>query len=85
MKMTKNIKERGMPKVNDMMKTFETGDLAAIIINPSIHDGMPHHGFHGYTGRIVGKQGDCYMVSIKVGGVTKNILSAPVHLKKIYG
>lgn len=84
-KMTKSIKQKGMPTVNEMMKTFEVGDLAAIKINPSKHSGMPHHGFQGYTGRIVGKQGDCYMVSVKVGGVSKSILAAPVHLKKIYG
>jgi large subunit ribosomal protein L21e len=84
-KMTKRIKEKGMPTVNRMLQSFEVGDLAAIKIEPAVHKGMPHHGFHGYTGRISGKQGDCYLVSIKVGSVVKNILAAPVHLKKIEG
>lgn len=84
-KMTKKIKEKGMPTVNRMLQSFEVGDLAAITIEPAIHKGMPHHGFHGYTGRISGKQGDCYLVSIKVGSVEKNILASPVHLKKIEG
>ncbi len=84
-KMTKSIKEKGMPSVNRIMQKFEIGDLAAIDIEPSIHDGMPHHAFQGYTGRVSSMQGNCYMVTIKVGGVTKNILSAPVHLKRIEG
>lgn len=84
-KMTKSIKERGMPSVNRIMQKFSPGELAAIDIEPSVHDGMPHHSFQGYTGRIEGQQGSCYMVSIKVGGVTKKILSAPVHLKRIQG
>lgn len=84
-KMTKSIKEKGMPTVNRIMQKFEMGDLAAIDIEPSVHNGMPHHAFQGYTGRVARKQGECYMVDIKVGHMTKTILSAPVHLKKIEG
>lgn len=84
-KMTKSIKERGMPTVNRVMQKFELGELAAIDIEPSVHDGMPHHSFQGYTGRVGRQQGSCYMINIKVGGVKKQILAAPVHLKRIEG
>ena len=83
MKMTKSIKERRFPKVNDMVRTFEVGDYAAVHINPSVHDGMPFHNFQGKTGVIVEKQGECYILAISVGSVKKKLVAAPVHLKKI--
>lgn len=82
-KMRKKMDEKGFPKVNDLVKEFEIGELAAIKINSSVHNGMPAHNFQGYTGRIVGKQGSSYVLSIKVGSVEKKIIAAPVHLKKI--
>lgn len=83
MKMRKKVGEKGFPKVNDLVREFDIGDLAAIKINSSVHDGMPAHNFQGYTGRIVARQGSSYVVSIKVGSVEKKIIAAPVHLKKI--
>ncbi|GGM69713.1 50S ribosomal protein L21e [Thermogymnomonas acidicola] len=83
MKMTKRVSERGMPPVTRFMQEFEVGDYASIDIEPSVHSGMPYHGFQGLTGRVVARQGDCYLVAVRVGGVTKKVLAAPVHLKKV--
>ncbi len=85
MKMTKRVKDKGLPPVTRFFKTFEVGDLAAVNIEPSVHAGMPHHGFQGLTGRISGKQGDCYLLTVKVGSVKKEVLAGPVHLRKIEG
>lgn len=85
MKMTKRVKDRGLPPVTRFFKNFEVGDLAAVNIEPSIHSGMPHHGFQGLTGRISGKQGECYLLDVRVGGVHKQVLAGAVHLKKIEG
>lgn len=85
MKMTKRVREKGLPPVTRFFKTFEVGDLAAVNIEPSVHAGMPHHGFQGLTGRISGKQGECYLLSVKVGSVKKVVLAGPVHLKRIEG
>ena len=85
MKMTKRVKDRGLPPVTRFFKTFEVGDLAAVDIEPSIHSGMPYHGFQGLTGRISGKQGECYLLKVRIGGVTKEVLAGPVHLKRIEG
>ena len=84
-KMTKRYDERGLPPVSRFMQKFKEGDLAAVTIESSIHTGMPYHSFQGLTGRITGTQGDCYFLTVKVGGVTKKILAHPVHLKKIAG
>ncbi len=83
MKMTKSIKERGFPKVNDLVKGFEIGDYVAININPSEHRGMPFHNFQGKTAVVKGKQGESYLLDLKVGTVRKTIIALPVHLRKI--
>ncbi len=83
MTMTKNIKDRGMPRVNSFMRKFEVGDYVAVTINPSVHKGMPFHNFQGFTGVIEGMQGRCYLLAVKVGGVRKTVLADPVHLRKI--
>ncbi|MEM0140094.1 MAG: 50S ribosomal protein L21e [Ferroplasma sp.] len=82
-KLTKRIKEKGMPKVNDLLKTFEVGDTVAVVINSAIHNGMPFHNFQGRTGKITGKQGSCYVLKIKIGNTERKIISAPVHLKRL--
>ena len=84
-KMTKRVKDRGFPPVTRFFKNFEVGDLAAVNIEPSIHSGMPYHGFQGLTGRIAGKQGECYLLSVKIGSVHKKVLAGAVHLKRIEG
>ncbi len=82
-KMTKRLKEKGMPRVNSFMQEFEVGDYVAVNIEPSVHAGMPSHNFQGYTGVVEGKQGRCYLLAIKVGSVKKTILADPVHLRRI--
>ena len=82
-KLTKRIKEKGMPKVNDLLKTFDVGDTVAVVINPAIHKGMPFHNFQGRTGKIIGMQGDCYVLKLKIGSTERKVISAPVHLKRL--
>ncbi len=82
-KLTKKIKEKGMPKVNDLLKTFEIGDTVAVVINPAIQKGMPFHNFQGLTGKITGKQGNCYVLKLKIGSTERKVISAPVHLKRL--
>ncbi|HLH85931.1 MAG TPA: 50S ribosomal protein L21e [Thermoplasmataceae archaeon] len=84
-KMTKNVRDRGMPRVNRFMQSFNVNDLVAVDIEPSVHKGMPYHGFHGLTGRISGQQGSAYLVKVRVGGKYKQVLATPVHLKRIAG
>ncbi len=82
-KMTKKVREKGMPPIRRYLARFEEGEYAAIAINPSEHYGFPHHRFQGRTGVIVGMQGECYKVRIRDGGMYKTLIVHPVHLKKI--
>ncbi len=82
-KMTKRVRERGLPPIRRYLAKFEVGEYAAVDINPSEHYGFPHHRFQGRTGVIVGMQGDCYKLKIRDGGMEKILIVHPVHLKKI--
>jgi large subunit ribosomal protein L21e len=80
--LSKSPRERGMPPVARVMRTFEEGDSVSIKIEPSIRDGAPHLRFQGRTGIVIGRQGMAYMVRISDGGKEKVILSDAVHLMK---
>ncbi len=79
----KSPRQRGLSPITHHFRTFEVGDLAAVVIDPSVHRGMPHRRFHGLTGRIVGKRGVAYLVDLKVGNKHKTIVAYPDHLKKV--
>ncbi len=74
---------RGMPPVTAFLKEFNVGDKVAIVIEPSVHKGMPFIRFHGRMGEVIGKRGRAYLVKIRDGGKEKVIISHPVHLKKV--
>jgi large subunit ribosomal protein L21e len=64
------------------MQTFEVGEKANIVIDPSIHAGMPHHRFHGLTGEVVRMQGNAVVLSIYDGNKPKLLIVRPEHLMK---
>ena len=82
-KMTKKVREKGLPSIRRYLAKFDVGEYAAVAINPSEHYGFPHHRFQGRTGVIIGTQGDCYKLKIKDGNLEKILIVHPVHLKKI--
>ena len=81
-KLTKSKRQKGMPNVNQYLQAFNTGDHVHIIIDPSVHVGMPARRVMGKTGKVVGKQGECYLVQVNDMNATKQAIVHPVHLKQ---
>ncbi|MEM0001379.1 MAG: 50S ribosomal protein L21e [Desulfurococcaceae archaeon] len=82
--MKKSIREKGaIPRLSLLMLEYKTGDKVHIVINPSIHKGMPHRRYHGKTGEILGKRGRCYIVKVMLGDKEKIIFVRPEHLKPV--
>jgi large subunit ribosomal protein L21e len=75
-------RERGLSPITRAFKKCEKGEQATIILDPSIRKGRPHVCFHGKTGRVLGSQGRAYMMSIKIGNKTKQVVVFPEHLRK---
>lgn len=76
-------KRRDVYPITRALQEFEIGEKVCIDIDPSVHKGMPHPRFQGYTGEVEGKQGDAYKVGIRVGKKHKTLLVLPEHLKRV--
>ncbi len=82
-KLHRNPRERGLSPITRSLQTFDEGEQANIVIDPSIHKGQPHPRFHGLTGTIIGTQGGAYLMDVKVGNKNKKLIIRAEHLKKI--
>jgi large subunit ribosomal protein L21e len=80
--MQKRARDRGLSPITRIFQTFEVGEKANINIDPSVHKGVPHVRFHGHTGTIVRKQGEAYLIDVRMGGMMKQVIVRPEHLRK---
>ncbi len=79
----KHPRERGMPPLGCLLRQYAVGEKVAIVINPSVHKGMPHRRFHGKVGEVVEKRGRAYVVKVRDGGKEKFLTVRPEHLKPL--
>ena len=78
----KKARARGLSPITKGLQTFEEGEKVNIIIDPSVHKGMPFSRFHGLTGVIIGERGSAYEVRVKDGDKVKTVIARPEHLVK---
>lgn len=81
-KLQKRARERGLSPITRRFVEFEEGDMANIVIDPSVHKGQPHHRFHGLTGRILERRGRAYLLEVRTGNMQKQVIVRPEHLRK---
>jgi len=81
-KLTKDVRTRGKVPVSRILQVFNVGDSVHVILEPSVHKGMPFPRFHGKTGKVVGKRGSAYLLSVMDGNKEKTVISRPEHMKK---
>ena len=74
-------RKRGLKSITPTLQEFEEGQHVNIKIDPSVHGGQPHRRFHGLTGKVVGRQGEAFLVDTKVGRMTKQLVIRPEHLR----
>lgn len=67
-------------KITPYITEFKPHDRVVIKIDPSSHKGMPFPKFKGKVGEVKEKRGDAYVVVVKIGNKTKEIISRPEHL-----
>ena len=66
-----------------LLKTYEAGDTVQMVINGSVHKGMPFRRFHGLTGKVIGMQGRAVRVAVDQGAQHCELVVNPIHLKEI--
>jgi len=80
--LSKSPRRRGLSPITSEFQKFEAGEKVNIVLDPSIHRGMPHPRFHGKTGTVVGNQGRSFVVKVRDGNKMKTVVSRPEHLRK---
>jgi len=77
----KEPREKGKLRLSKLLYEYQPGNRVSIIIDPSIHKGMPHKRFHGKVGTVVDKRGRSYVISVTQGDAVKEIIVRPEHLE----
>lgn len=67
-----------------LLKTYEAGQTVQMVINGSVHKGMPFRRFHGLTGTVLGMQGRAVRVAVKQGNQDCELIVNPIHVKEIH-
>jgi large subunit ribosomal protein L21e len=81
-KLQRHAGERGLSPITRALQTYEVGEKANIVIDPSVHKGQPHHRYHGHTGTVVGVRGRAYLLEVRTGGKRRTLIVRPEHLRR---
>ena len=81
--LTKKPRQRGIHSITRALQQFEEGTSVSIVIDPSVHKGMPHIRYQGYKGKVEGKQGSSYLIGIFDGKKHKTLIARPEHLRRV--
>lgn len=81
--LSKPARRRGLPPMGCYIRKYQLGQKVGILIDPSIHKGMPHPKFHGQVGKIVQIRGRAYLVELQDGSKFKRLFVRPEHLKPV--
>ena len=76
----KSPRSRGLQPLGRLLTKYKVGDQVLIKIDPAIQKGMPHRRYHGKFGVISEVRGRAYVIKIKVGNATKDIIARPEHV-----
>lgn len=82
-KMSKTFRRKGKLSLTRFFQSFEAGEKVQLVSEPAYQKGMYFLRFHGKSGSIKSKRGNCYMVDITDSGKKKELIVHPVHLRKI--
>ena len=80
-KFKKHVKRKGKISLSEYFKELKTGQKVILKAEPAYQKGLYHSRFHGKTGKVTGKKGNCYYVEIK----DKKLIIHPIHLKALWG
>ncbi len=82
---SKHPRRRGLPPLSRLIREYHLGEKVAIVVDPSVHKGMPHRRFHGKIGTVVERRGRAYVIEVRDGGKIKKVIARPEHIKPIQG
>ncbi len=81
-KFRKGYREKGKISLSRYFQELKPGDKVCLKIDSAQQKGRFHSRFHGKSGTVTGKQGFCYLVSVRDGHKEKTLYVHPLHLIK---
>jgi large subunit ribosomal protein L21e len=76
----KKPRERGKIGLSRILRAYRPGDKVTIIIEPSVHRGMPHRRYHGRVAVVRERRGRGYVVELRLGREMRYLTVRPEHL-----
>ena len=73
-------KSKQRATVNKLVQDFVVGERVKVIIDSSIHSGLPNKRYQGSTGVVLGKQGRLFNVKVRKGSLIRQLLVSAAHL-----
>lgn len=73
------LENKGVPSITSCMEEYNLGDTVHVKFTSTI---VPHPRFHGFTGKVTGRNGRGYIVEVRDGGKFKKISVKAEHLKR---
>ena len=67
--------------VSFLLRKFNEGDKALVIIDPSQHKALPHRRYHGKVGTITSVGRRTVTLNVKLGDKTKTLITRLDHIK----
>jgi large subunit ribosomal protein L21e len=83
--MTKELRQRGKPKLTKFLYEYKIGASVIIKIDSSQQKALPHRRFHGKIGTVVDKRGRGYVVRVAQGNSMREIITRTEHLEPYTG
>ena len=69
--------------ITDKLKELKIGSKAVVDLEPSVQRGMPHPRYQGAIGTVVAKKGRAFIIEIRDGDKTKQLIAFPEHLHNL--
>jgi len=67
--------------VSFLLRKYNVGDQALVIIDPRQHKSLPHRRYHGKVGRVTEVGRRAITLDIKLGNKTKTLITRLDHVK----
>ncbi|RME53704.1 50S ribosomal protein L21e [Candidatus Woesearchaeota archaeon] len=81
--LARKIRQKGKLPIRKYLQEFQPGQKVALVLEPSIAEGVFHRRFHGKTGVVLGKCGSCYEVAVMDVSKKKKLIVHPAHMKGV--
>ena len=79
----KKLKKTSRTPITRYLQSFEEGDMVVILPDSASARSMPFPRFKGMAGKVAGKRGNAYIVSVMDGNKKKTLAVRPEHIKRL--